>query len=113
MKKNQWAQAVITATLLASLSFGAIAGPKNGRGLSKSCMQIVNACKSAGFIQGDWKKGDGLWRNCIDPIIQGQTGVAGGTKPLPTVDPNIVAECKASRPSFGTGKKPRPAAGVN
>ena len=68
------------------------------------CKKIAAACKTAGFIDGDWKKGDGLWRDCVDPIIQGQTSVPGATKPLPTVDGQIVALCKAKHPKFGAGK---------
>ena len=69
-----------------------------------SCQQIAEACKKAGFIKGDWKKGDGLWRDCVDPIIQGQTNVPGATKPLPSIDGNVVADCKAKHPKFGKGK---------
>ncbi|HUJ27754.1 MAG TPA: hypothetical protein VLW85_17135 [Myxococcales bacterium] len=69
------------------------------------CKQIAEACKSAGFTKGDWKKGDGLWKDCVDPIIQGKAQPAGASKPLPTVDPNVVAECKAKHPKFGEGKK--------
>jgi hypothetical protein len=68
------------------------------------CQQIAAACKNAGFIPGDWKKGDGLWRDCVDPIVQGVTTVHGATKPLPTVDPSVVSACKAKHPKFGAGK---------
>jgi hypothetical protein len=68
------------------------------------CKQIAKACKDAGFIQGDWKKGDGLWRDCVDPLIQGVSTVPGGTKPLPTVDAKLISDCKAKRPKFGEGK---------
>jgi hypothetical protein len=68
------------------------------------CKQIEQACKNAGFIQGDWKKGDGLWRDCVDPIMQGQTNVPGATKSLPTVDAGLVSACKAKNPKFGSGK---------
>jgi hypothetical protein len=68
------------------------------------CKQIAQACKDAGFIKGDWKKGDGLWRDCVDPIMQGQTNVPGGTKPLPKVDASLVSACKEKHPKFGTGK---------
>ena len=68
------------------------------------CKQIVDACKTAGFIPGDWKKGDGLWRDCVDPIMQGKSTAPGATKPLPAVDPKLVAECKAKHPNFGEGK---------
>lgn len=68
------------------------------------CQKVVEACKSAGFIKGDWKKGDGLWRDCVNPIMQGQSNVPGATKPLPQVDPNLVAACKAKHPKLGSGK---------
>jgi hypothetical protein len=79
-------------------------GKKGDRGAPGPCKEIEQACKKAGFIQGDWKKGDGLWRDCVDPIMQGQTNVPGATKPLPSVDAKAVADCKAQRPKFGGGK---------
>jgi hypothetical protein len=68
------------------------------------CKQIAKACMDAGFKKGDWKKGDGLWRDCVDPIMQGQTTVPGATKTLPTVDASVVSACKAKHPKFGGGK---------
>jgi hypothetical protein len=68
------------------------------------CKEIANACRSAGFIKGDWKKGDGLWRDCVDPIIQGQASAPGATKPLPRVDASLVSACKAKHPKYGSGK---------
>jgi hypothetical protein len=74
------------------------------------CKQVADACKAAGFKPGDWKKGDGLWADCVDPIMQGQTSAPGATKPLPTVDPNVVAQCKAKHPKYGSGKVGSPPA---
>jgi hypothetical protein len=68
------------------------------------CKEIANACRNAGFIKGDWKKGDGLWRDCVDPIMQGKSSAPGGTKPLPAVDTNLVSACKAKHPKYGSGK---------
>lgn len=79
----------------AALAKGGAPGP---------CKQIAEICKNAGFIPGDWKKGDGLWRDCVDPIMQGATTVPGGTKALPTVDAGLIAQCKAKNPKFGSGK---------
>jgi len=79
-------------------------GKKAERGTPGPCRAVEQACKNAGFIQGDWKKGDGLWRDCVDPIMQGQTNVPGATKPLPSVDAKAVADCKSARPKFGSGK---------
>jgi hypothetical protein len=94
--------------ILAALSVFAVpvlAQAKKGEhGAPSPCKAVEQACKNAGFIQGDWKKGDGLWRDCVDPIMQGQTNVPGATKPLPTVDAKAVAQCKAEHPKFGAGK---------
>ncbi|HZR68114.1 MAG TPA: hypothetical protein VFB01_03560 [Burkholderiales bacterium] len=79
----------------------AAAGAQHG---ADPCKQIADACTKAGFIPGDWKKGDGLWRDCVDPIMQGTSSVPGATKPLPSVDPNLVAQCKAHHAKFGEGK---------
>ena len=79
-------------------------GKKGDHGTPGPCREVEQACKNAGFIPGDWKKGDGLWRDCVDPIMQGQTSVPGATKPLPKVDAKAVADCKAEHPKFGGGK---------
>jgi hypothetical protein len=79
-------------------------GKKSDQGAPNECKKIAEACRNAGFIQGDWKKGDGLWRDCVNPIVQGQTNVPGATKPLPSVDGKLVADCKAKHPKFGGGK---------
>jgi hypothetical protein len=93
---------IVAALVAASPSFAA---PKpNGGKAASHCFEIAKICKAAGFVKGDWKKGNGVWRDCIDPIVQGQTAVPGATKSLPSVDPKIVEACKAERPKFGMGK---------
>jgi len=92
------------AVLLALCPVIALAQGKKGDHAPGPCKQVEQACKNAGFIQGDWKKGDGLWRDCVDPIMQGQASVPGATKPLPAVNANAIAECKAQHPKFGGGK---------
>jgi hypothetical protein len=69
------------------------------------CDEITTACKGAGFIEGDAKKGDGLWVDCVDPIMQGAKQPAKATKPLPTVSPQVVAACKQKNPKFGEQKQ--------
>jgi hypothetical protein len=93
---------LFAATLLLLAAKPVFAHGKGGA--SPECKKIADACKAAGFVKGDWKKGDGLWRDCVDPIVQGQTTVPGATKPLPTVDAAVVTACKASNPKFGEGK---------
>lgn len=96
-------QTIAVFSLISMPSFADSAAAPAGKAPGP-CLQIAQACKSAGFVKGDWKKGDGLWRDCVDPIVQGQTTVPGSTKPLPTVDPSVVSACKAKHPKFGSGK---------
>ncbi len=91
---------VLTLIFCSSLSFAA----GEATALPGACKQIADACTAAGFIKGDWKKGDGLWRDCVDPIIQGVTSVPGASKPLPIIDAKTISACKAKHPKFGSGK---------
>jgi N-acetylglucosamine-6-sulfatase len=69
-----------------------------------ACAQIRAACESAGFVKGGIKEGNGLQVDCIDPITQGSRQPRKASKPLPQVDPKIVAACKATRSAAsGTG----------
>jgi hypothetical protein len=72
--------------------------PKEG-----PCKQIHDTCKSAGFVEGERRRGDGLYADCVNPIMQHKTVVPNATKPLPAVDPKLVADCKKRNPSFGAG----------
>jgi hypothetical protein len=92
---------VVTA-MLVSFGMTAAAAEHAGKGHGP-CQQIVKICEDAGFVKGEAKQGYGLWVDCIDPIMQGKTTVPGAVKPLPAVDPNLVSECKAKNPKFGSG----------
>jgi lipoprotein-anchoring transpeptidase ErfK/SrfK len=71
-----------------------------------ACGQIRMACQGAGFIQGAVRQGIGLQVHCIMPIMQGRAQPVTARKPLPKVDPKLVADCKASRPNFGQPRVP-------
>jgi lipoprotein-anchoring transpeptidase ErfK/SrfK len=66
-----------------------------------ACRQINMACQGAGFIQGAARQGIGLQVHCIMPIMQARAQPSSARKPLPKVNPQLVADCKASRPNFG------------
>jgi len=66
-----------------------------------ACKQMADVCRKDGYLPADWKDYDGLWSDCVDPILQGQTIVPGAKRPLPSVDPKVVAACKASHPKYG------------
>lgn len=101
---SKFSSVLVLAVLASSAAFAQTNPPAGGGPHEGPCKKIVEACKGAGFIQGDWKKGDGLWRDCVDPIIQGATTVPGATKSLPKVSADDIAACKAKRPKFGSGK---------
>ena len=88
---------------LISLSFLATNLLAQTPAVAKPCQQIKEACVSAGFVKGEVKEGKGLWRDCVDPIIQGKAD-ANAKIPLPKVDPSVVAACKQKHPKFGSGK---------
>ena len=67
----------------------------------KPCDQIKVACQQAGFVQGGAKAGDALKADCIDPLIQGTAQPARAKKPLPNVDPQVVAACRAAGQNAG------------
>ncbi len=65
------------------------------------CQQIKSACINANFVPGGAGSGNGLWRDCVDPIMQGRSRSRKSSNPLPQVDPQIVEACKVQDPSFG------------
>jgi class 3 adenylate cyclase len=71
------------------------------------CAQIAAACQDAGFTLGASREGAGLQADCIAPIMLGTSQPRRARQPLPEVDPQLVADCKASNPRFGLGTGPR------
>jgi lipoprotein-anchoring transpeptidase ErfK/SrfK len=65
-----------------------------------ACKQIREACQGAGFIQGAAREGIGLQIHCVIPIMQARAQPQTARKPLPKVNPQLVADCKASNPRF-------------
>jgi hypothetical protein len=63
------------------------------------CAIIRQLCESAGFVQGAAPSGNGLQRDCIQPILQARPSSAN--RPLPVVDPQVVAACRAVAPGYG------------
>ena len=81
-------------------------GPRVGRGPGGPCAIIRAACERAGFVHGGARTGNGLQIDCIRPIIEGRPPPARTALPLPQIDPQIVAACRARR---GMGGGPPPA----
>jgi len=89
-----WTTEIVLAVLF-------VASPAHGQ---QPCEQIKKACTNAGFVPGGASSGIGLWRDCIDPILQGRAHSRKSGKPVPQVDPKIVAACHEQDPSFGQSK---------
>jgi lipoprotein-anchoring transpeptidase ErfK/SrfK len=65
------------------------------------CQQIRAACEGAGFVQGAARDGIGLQIHCIMPIMQARPQPLSARRPLPKVDPQLVADCRARNARFG------------
>jgi N-acetylglucosamine-6-sulfatase len=77
----------------------------------RPCQQIATACRDAGFVQGGAADGNGLLVDCVEPILQGSAQPRRASKPLPRVDPQLAAACKAADPGFGQARTLRPESG--
>jgi hypothetical protein len=67
----------------------------------RPCAQIRAACEQAGFVQGGARTGDGLFVDCIAPIMRGTPQPRRASKPLPRIDLQLLSDCKAQNPNFG------------
>jgi hypothetical protein len=90
-----------TLTVGLALSLAAQAAEQAPR----PCDQIIHACKQAGFVEGDYKKGYGLWIDCIDPIMRGTKQPANADRPLPQISSDLIEACKQKDPNFGERNK--------
>jgi hypothetical protein len=70
----------------------------------RPCAQITAACKQAGFTPAGAKTGLGMVLDCIRPIMAGAPQRKQAAKPLPQIDPQVVAACKEQNPNFGAAK---------
>jgi hypothetical protein len=68
-----------------------------------ACAEIRGACQAAGFVPGGAPSGTGLKDDCMDPILEGAPQPKNAAKPLPHVDSQWVAECRAQRGQAGSG----------
>jgi hypothetical protein len=66
-----------------------------------ACLELMATCEQAGFVRGDANAGDGLFVDCVLPILRGTPQRRRATKPLPQIDPRLAADCKVQNPNFG------------
>jgi hypothetical protein len=62
-----------------------------------ACQRIISECKKLGFIQGQWKEDNGLWKDCFDPVVKGGGHATRDGKPITVpVSSSDVQACRAS-----------------
>jgi hypothetical protein len=62
-----------------------------------ACQKIIAECKNLGFIQGQWKKDNGLWKDCFDPVVKGGGSATRDGKPISVpVSASEVQACRAA-----------------
>jgi N-acetylglucosamine-6-sulfatase len=108
-------QALMPVGVLSMLLAATLAAPFAARAAGDqggACEQITAACQRAGFAPGAARAGNGLQLDCIQPIMQGEAQPRRARKPLPAIDPQLVAACKTGNPAFGQakGRPPQPVA---
>jgi len=62
-----------------------------------ACQRIISECKRLGFIQGQWKEDNGLWKDCFDPVVKGGATATRDGKPIRVpVSQSDVQACRAA-----------------
>jgi hypothetical protein len=75
---------------------------------TRPCVQIRTVCMQAGFVPNGANMGIGIILDCIRPIMAGTPQRKQATKPLPQIDPQVVAARKSRNPNFGGGANVQP-----
>lgn len=91
MRMKRTGFGVVFCTLLLAISGSERSFSAETAGKSRPCKTIVSACQGAGFYKGGHKQSKGLWRDCFNPILSGQS------VPGVTVDPAEVQACQVRR----------------
>jgi len=102
MHRNQiWAAILGTFIVGLGTALSVQAAPRQ-----RACAEIRAACEQAGFVQGGARSGDGLFVDCIVPIMRGTPQPRRASRPLPPINLQLVADCKAQNPNFGERNAP-------
>lgn len=77
---------------------------QNAAQRNPACQQIVNECKNLGFIVGEWKQDNGLWKDCFDPVVNGGTPTREGKPVKVPVSESVIQQCREAREHKQAGK---------
>ena len=99
--RDQWrlnAVFCVVAAALASPLCAQSATPKP----EDPCDQIHKACVAAGYKERDANQGEGIWYDCVDPIMKGKKPTG---KKQPDVSAQVIAACRAQDPTYPSKAK--------
>jgi hypothetical protein len=66
-----------------------------------ACQKILAECKNLGYVDGQWKKDNGLWKDCFDPVVRGGQPTRDGKAEHVPVSESEIQQCRAT---VGNGK---------
>ena len=77
-----------------AIAFSLELGQVDAARAQDACRQVRKACLDAGFVQGGAKAGNGLQKDCVEPLISGRPPPNRSTLPLPHVAPDALQACR-------------------
>src|ERR1700733_10811217 len=99
---------LIVCSIAINLTTGVLAAPAPPPPppTEPNCLAVYNACTQAGYIYGDAGHGNGLYRDCVGPLV---TGTPPPKAPPPGVNfPAQVAPqakiCHQNHPKWGVAR---------
>jgi hypothetical protein len=98
-------KSIRTVRLFSALIVLSVYGPDTALARGP-CAEILATCEQAGFVRGGARMGNGLQIDCVRPIMAGTSQRPQSGKPLPNVNAELVAACKARNPHFGQVRPP-------
>lgn len=60
------------------------------------CQRILAECRNLGFVYGQWKKDNGLYKDCFDPVVRGGTATRDGKPISVPVSASDLQSCRAA-----------------
>lgn len=61
-----------------------------------ACQRILAECRRLGFVYGQWKKDNGLYKDCFDPVVRGGTATRDGRPINVPVSASDIQSCRAA-----------------
>lgn len=102
--RHKWSSNTLFCLVAATLAGPLYAQSATAKPDTDPCDQVVKACKSAGYVEGESKENKGLWYDCVDPVLHGKKAVGK----QPEVTSQVISACHTKDPTFPGKPKPKP-----